>query len=353
MRGRRRRPGRPRPLREVLPRLHAQAVAAATRRELARERHRAHPDAHEPRRPLLHRRAPGDARRRLHRDVRPHPRPPLHRASRSRPSTRTCATRSTLRPPRVHGPDRRVLRRALRPAAVPQPRASSGQRWTRRAAASSSRSRQVNFPDEDVPYTRITEFRHLPAGDTGSSSTVAVRVPGGEGDPYYPIPRPENRALYKRYAGRRPTRSRRHVRRPTGPLPVPQHGSGRRAGARHVRVPRRADCRSGRHPDAHRRLSHGMQIFTASPESPAQEKLFVWKRAGDLCALDLRGYETRNPSVLKLIALAEQTSRAPHVWTIARPHGRPPDQHWRSDVALARVFLRGGLSRHRGPGSPL
>jgi len=54
-----------------------------------------------------------------------------------------------------------------------------------------------------------------------------------------------------------------------------------------------------------------MQIFTASPESPAQEKLFVWKRAGDLCALDLRGYETRNPSVLKLIALAEQTSELP------------------------------------------
>ena len=31
------------------------------------------------------------------------------------------------------------------------------------------------------------------------SSTVAVEYPRAEGDPYYPIPRDDTRALYKRY----------------------------------------------------------------------------------------------------------------------------------------------------------
>ena len=56
LRGRRRREGRPRPLREVLPRLHAQAVGARPVRA-ARLGLRAHPDPHEHRRPLLHRHA--------------------------------------------------------------------------------------------------------------------------------------------------------------------------------------------------------------------------------------------------------------------------------------------------------
>jgi UDP-galactopyranose mutase len=59
----------------------------------------------------------------------------------------------------------------------------------------------INFPGQDVPYTRITEFRHL-TGQAHDSSTLAVEYPRSEGDPYYPIPNDETRALYKRYAAR-------------------------------------------------------------------------------------------------------------------------------------------------------
>lgn len=57
---------------------------------------------------------------------------------------------------------------------------------------------QVNFPSEDVQYTRITEFRHL-TGQAAPVSTLAYEYPCAEGDPYYPVPRQENRELYKRY----------------------------------------------------------------------------------------------------------------------------------------------------------
>src|SRR3954447_6374203 len=54
----------------------------------------------------------------------------------------------------------------------------------------------INFPSEDVPFTRITEYRHL-TGQAHGSSTLAVEYPRAEGDPYYPIPRDDTRALYK------------------------------------------------------------------------------------------------------------------------------------------------------------
>lgn len=56
----------------------------------------------------------------------------------------------------------------------------------------------VNYPAEDVPYTRISEYKHL-TGQTGPKTTVTYEYPSAEGDPYYPIPRPENQELYKRY----------------------------------------------------------------------------------------------------------------------------------------------------------
>jgi UDP-galactopyranose mutase len=56
----------------------------------------------------------------------------------------------------------------------------------------------INFPGEDVPYTRSTEYRHL-TGQRHRWSTLALDHPTSEGDPYYPIPRPENREIYKRY----------------------------------------------------------------------------------------------------------------------------------------------------------
>ena len=56
----------------------------------------------------------------------------------------------------------------------------------------------VNFPDEEVPYTRISEFKHL-TGQAHDSTTIVREYPESGGDPYYPIPRPENRELYERY----------------------------------------------------------------------------------------------------------------------------------------------------------
>jgi UDP-galactopyranose mutase len=56
----------------------------------------------------------------------------------------------------------------------------------------------VNYPDEAVPYTRITEYKHL-TGQEAPVTSVTYEYPAAEGDPYYPIPRPENQALFKRY----------------------------------------------------------------------------------------------------------------------------------------------------------
>ncbi|AOH86355.1 UDP-galactopyranose mutase [Sphingomonas panacis] len=56
----------------------------------------------------------------------------------------------------------------------------------------------VNYPDEAVPHTRITEYKHL-TGQTAPHTSLTYEYPSDEGDPYYPIPRAENQALYKRY----------------------------------------------------------------------------------------------------------------------------------------------------------
>ncbi len=57
----------------------------------------------------------------------------------------------------------------------------------------------VNYPEESVPFTRITEFKQL-TGQAHRATTIVREFPTAEGDPYYPIPRPDNRALYERYA---------------------------------------------------------------------------------------------------------------------------------------------------------
>ena len=56
----------------------------------------------------------------------------------------------------------------------------------------------VNFPDQSVPYTRITEYKHL-TGQTHPLTSISYEFPCDDGDPYYPVPRPENAELYKRY----------------------------------------------------------------------------------------------------------------------------------------------------------
>ena len=56
----------------------------------------------------------------------------------------------------------------------------------------------VNYPDPQTPYTRITEYKHL-TGQTHPWTSLTYEYPSAEGDPYYPIPRAENQALYKKY----------------------------------------------------------------------------------------------------------------------------------------------------------
>ncbi|MBS0200376.1 MAG: UDP-galactopyranose mutase [Proteobacteria bacterium] len=55
----------------------------------------------------------------------------------------------------------------------------------------------VNYPN-DHAYTRITEFKHL-TGQQHAGTSIVREYPQAEGDPYYPIPRDENEALFKRY----------------------------------------------------------------------------------------------------------------------------------------------------------
>ncbi|HEU4410734.1 MAG TPA: UDP-galactopyranose mutase [Polyangiaceae bacterium] len=55
----------------------------------------------------------------------------------------------------------------------------------------------VNYPNEHA-YTRVTEFKHL-TGQEHAKTSVVYEYPRAEGDPYYPIPRAENAALYRQY----------------------------------------------------------------------------------------------------------------------------------------------------------
>jgi UDP-galactopyranose mutase len=55
----------------------------------------------------------------------------------------------------------------------------------------------VNFPNE-YAYTRVTEFKYL-TGQEHAKTSLVYEFPQAEGDPYYPVPRPENAELYKRY----------------------------------------------------------------------------------------------------------------------------------------------------------
>ncbi len=56
----------------------------------------------------------------------------------------------------------------------------------------------VNYPDEAVPYTRITEYKHL-TGQNSRQTSITREYPAAVGDPYYPIPRSENQQLFKAY----------------------------------------------------------------------------------------------------------------------------------------------------------
>ncbi len=55
----------------------------------------------------------------------------------------------------------------------------------------------VNFP-QTQDYTRVTEYKHL-TGQEHSRTALTYEYPSAVGDPYYPVPRPENQARYRLY----------------------------------------------------------------------------------------------------------------------------------------------------------
>ena len=55
----------------------------------------------------------------------------------------------------------------------------------------------INYPN-DNPYTRVTEFKYL-TGQEHAKTTLVYEYARSSGEPYYPVPRPENAALYKQY----------------------------------------------------------------------------------------------------------------------------------------------------------
>ncbi|KAJ8609757.1 hypothetical protein CTAYLR_009254 [Chrysophaeum taylorii] len=63
----------------------------------------------------------------------------------------------------------------------------------------------VNYPSSDVDFTRIVEYKHVPNQPTPvkqgmvKGTRIAREYSSATGPPYYPVPNPENRALYERY----------------------------------------------------------------------------------------------------------------------------------------------------------
>lgn len=56
----------------------------------------------------------------------------------------------------------------------------------------------VNYPGEEVGFTRIIEYKHF--GDQKSDKTTIVKeYTTDEGDPYYPVPNPKNQQIYEKY----------------------------------------------------------------------------------------------------------------------------------------------------------
>lgn len=61
---------------------------------------------------------------------------------------------------------------------------------------------QVNYPDADVPFTRIVEVKHA-TGQQVDATTIVREYPKDwqpNEEPYYPIPAADSSTLYRRYA---------------------------------------------------------------------------------------------------------------------------------------------------------
>ena len=69
--------------------------------------------------------------------------------------------------------------------------------WETRDVAVAQSAPVINFPNDHL-YTRVTEFKYL-SGQQHAKTTLVYEYPTDQGDPYYPVPTPENAALYAKY----------------------------------------------------------------------------------------------------------------------------------------------------------
>ncbi|MGZ5311926.1 MAG: UDP-galactopyranose mutase [Solirubrobacterales bacterium] len=102
---------------------------------------------------------------------------------------------------------------------------------------------QVNEPSEEVAHTRTFEYRHLD-GRRSESSTLSREYPCSEGHPFYPVPTPASRELY-RPTGRWPWPTRTSPSSAGWRATSPEHGPGHRPGPGDVRAHRTAPGRRG------------------------------------------------------------------------------------------------------------
>jgi UDP-galactopyranose mutase len=56
----------------------------------------------------------------------------------------------------------------------------------------------VNYPGEEVGFTRIIEYKHF-GNQKSDTTTIVKEFTTDEGDPYYPVPNPKNQQIYEKY----------------------------------------------------------------------------------------------------------------------------------------------------------
>ena len=56
----------------------------------------------------------------------------------------------------------------------------------------------INYPEKDIPYTRIVEYKHL-LNQQSKHTLIVKEITKDDGDPYYPVPNQKNLELYEKY----------------------------------------------------------------------------------------------------------------------------------------------------------
>jgi UDP-galactopyranose mutase len=59
----------------------------------------------------------------------------------------------------------------------------------------------INYTDEQIPYTRIIEWKHFRPDERHDKTIITREFPSDEGQPYYPIADSRNRRIYNDYLG--------------------------------------------------------------------------------------------------------------------------------------------------------